>query len=285
MTSAGVLDSPLSTGVHLSGAAADLTLVRRSRNELMDEAGISGFVDLHCHLLPGLDDGPAEAQLSSRMAERAMRSGTLAIIATPHSSSRYKFSVENRDREMNEMLRSLRGRIDIFTGCEVELSPEGLVPVWHDPAAAAINRGPYLLVEAPTYGFASSLNVAIPRLRELRLRPILAHPERLAADNRNVAIAARRDGLLFQVTAGALTGAMGARIQRVAWKLLEQGVVEFIASDGHDSTRRPPDLAPAFHLTACRFGPAAAADLFTWNPLAVLGQAEPNASATATSGS
>lgn len=251
----------------------------------MSDAGISGFVDLHCHLLAGLDDGPSEPEQTLRMAERAIRGGSLAVVATPHSSTQHELSIAERDRRLVEIQASLEGRLEVFCGCEVELSPHGLEPVWRDPSSVTLNRGSYLLIEAPPYGFASNLNLAAPRLRELGLQPILAHPERLSTEDRRAAVSARTGGLLFQVTAGALTGAFGTRVHNAAWDLLENGLVEFVASDGHDCLRRPPDLTAAFHLTFTRFGAATAADLFTWNPLAVLGQPESTASVSATSGS
>ncbi len=255
-----------------------------TREELLAEAGISGFVDLHCHLLPGLDDGPAELHGALRMSERALRSGTQAIVATPHSNHRFQFSKAARDRKQSELDRELNARIELFAGCEVELSPEGLAPLWEDPASLAVNAGSYVLVEAPRYGFAAALEGALPRLAALDLQPILAHPERLRQDDLAIAVNANRHGLLLQVTAAAPTGGLGRRIQLVAWNLLDRGLVEFVASDGHDAARRPPDLAPAFQMTAARVGAASAADLFTWNPLAVLSSRQASVTASATSG-
>ena len=270
--------------MHSGAALADQYVVYQSREDVLAEAGITGFVDLHCHLLPALDDGPAELLGALRMSERALRSGTRAIVATPHSNHRFPFSRLLRDDRIAELRRELKGQIEIFAGCEVELSPEGLTPFWADPGSFAVNAGRYVLVEAPRYGFATALETALPRLAALEMQPILAHPERLRPDELAIAVDANRHGLLLQVTAAALTSGLSTRIGQAAWRLLERGLVDFVASDAHDSTRRPPDLAAAFQVTAARVGPSAAADLFVWNPLAVLSSDRTNATASATSG-
>ena len=206
------------------------------------------MIDLHCHILPGIDDGPATIEQSLSMARAAAAAGTRTILATPHVNSRYP----NTAATIAELVQLLNERIadealdlEILPGAEIamtripELEPEEL-------GELRIGDGPWLLAEPPFSQVASGLEGIVERLHAQGHRVLLAHPERCPAFHREPRLldTLLRQGVLASVTAGALIGSFGDVPRRFALDLLERGSVANVASDAHDDDRRPPSIAP-----------------------------------------
>ncbi len=229
------------------------------------------MVDVHCHLLPGLDDGPETLEESLQMAEMAIADGTTHVIATPHASSRYPFSPEAVAEAAGRLRQALGERLHLATGCDFHLSPENLHELFQQPRQFTLNGGSYLLLELSDFAIPPGFEDTLYRLQQLGLRPILTHPERNPLLRKATA---RLDdwigrGCLVQITAGALLGRFGPEAERAAVEWVRSGRVHLVASDAHNTTRRPPGLRQAYLQLARLAGEAVARALVADNPLAV----------------
>ena len=233
---------------------------------------VPGLIDIHCHVLPGLDDGPKTMEVSAEMCGVAQAAGTVALISTPHSNRRFSFDPQ----KTSAACAQLRGRIppplELFTGCELEMSLEGLETALRDPTRHTLNGSRYLLLELMPTGISPNLERVFADLLERGVTPIVAHPERnphLQHSPDKLRSWVER-GCLAQVTGDALTGRMGPRVRAAAIELLRRRLVHCVASDGHDPFRRPPRLLDAYRAIHQALSPALAELLFISNPLAVL---------------
>lgn len=205
------------------------------------------MIDLHCHVLFGIDDGPADIEGSVALARRARDEGIDAIVATPHASSRHPNDASTIAGPLEE-LRARLGQeaiaVEVLPGAELaythlaEIGPETV-------AGLTLGSGGWLLVEPPFSSVATGLESSIRALMGAGHGVVLAHPERSGALHREPAIVERlvADGALTSLTAGSLVGRFGSQARRFAVSLLEQGLAHNVASDAHDSMRRPPSIA------------------------------------------
>jgi protein-tyrosine phosphatase len=228
------------------------------------------MIDLHCHILPGLDDGPEDMDESLQMAESAIADGITHIVATPHSSTEYSFDYA-KVRELCEALQLRIGdRLKLATGSDFHLNPENLKALREDGPRFCINQKCYLLVEFNDFSIPPAMDQALHELRLDGFCPIVTHPERnstLRTHPERLSTWVRL-GCHVQVTAGALTGTFGASAQKVALQWIRAGVVHFVASDAHNAGSRPLRLRAAYDVVRERFGREKAQALFVTNPLA-----------------
>ena len=206
-----------------------------------------GVIDLHTHILPGIDDGPETVEGSLELARAAFAAGTRTLVATPHINRAYDVDPP-RVREAAERLRDRLVQegieLELLTGGEIST---GRLPRLSDDELGALRLGdgPYLLIEAPLTSGAWQLTEIVERLIDDGHGVLLAHPERCPGLHRDPALlrglVAR--GALCSITAGALTGQFGRTVNRFALELLREGLVHDVASDTHDTHRRPPDLS------------------------------------------
>jgi protein-tyrosine phosphatase len=228
------------------------------------------MVDIHCHLLPGLDDGPESMEDSVQMAEMALADGITHIIATPHSNNEFSFDLERNKRICGELAGRLDGRLQLATGCDFHLSYENLEAAGQSPQQFALNQKNYLLVEFADFALPPFLDEALRRLQQMGLRLIITHPER----NPLVRAAPQRllgwieSGCCVQITAQSLAGRFGPVAERTSFEYLERNWVHFVATDAHSPRSRPPHLRKAYDLVASRYGPETARALFHDNPMA-----------------
>jgi protein-tyrosine phosphatase len=203
-------------------------------------------IDLHCHVLPGIDDGPASIEDSLALARASVTAGVDTLVATPHVSSHYPNDVET----ISDSLAELSARLQ-EEGIELGLLPGAEIAITHlaelEPTeleGLGLGGGPWLLLEPPFGTHAIGLEAIVrDLLRERRI--LLAHPERCPAFHRDPEMLARlvHDGARVSLTAGSLVGRFGADVRRFALSLLEQRLVHNVASDTHDEERRPPGIA------------------------------------------
>ncbi|HEY2548834.1 MAG TPA: CpsB/CapC family capsule biosynthesis tyrosine phosphatase [Candidatus Acidoferrum sp.] len=228
------------------------------------------MVDVHCHILPGLDDGPENIELSLEMAESAIADGITHVVATPHSSNEYFFNYA-RVREVRDQLQQKIGeRLILATGCDFHLNPENLDALRADAPRFCINQRDYLLVEFNEFSIPPAMDQTLHEIQLLGLRPIITHPERNAILRLQTERLAKwvRLGCFIQVTAGSLTGVFGPGAQRDAWRWMGDGLVHFVASDAHNMRGRPLKLQPALNAVREQFGEERARALFLDNPMA-----------------
>jgi protein-tyrosine phosphatase len=228
------------------------------------------MVDLHCHILPGLDDGPATIEESIAMAELAIADEITHVVATPHSNSRYLFDF-SRVRQLCEELQARIGdHLRIATGCDFHLNPENLESLRKEPRRFCINQRDFLLVEFNEFSIPPAMDQTLHEIQLAGVRPVITHPER----NRILRAHPERlkkwvlQGCFAQVTGDALTGGFGAGAQRDALRWIGEGLIHFVASDAHGTRSRPLRLQPAYNVVAEQFGQEKARALFQDNPLA-----------------
>lgn len=233
------------------------------------------FIDIHCHLLPALDDGPVGWDESLAMAEMAAADGTAAIVATPHQLGNYPQNSAEIIRAQTTRLQNLlkqRGiGLQLLPGADVRIDPDLAGKVLSDKVLTLADRRRHLLLELPHEVYIP-LDRLFERLRSTGLVGILSHPERNQGilNQPNVLLKLVEQGCLFQVTAGSLLGTFGSRIQKFAESMVEQGFVDFIASDAHGIKSRTPVLSQAFDRVVELAGFDTAFYLFCSNPACVL---------------
>jgi len=203
------------------------------------------LVDLHSHILPGFDDGAADLEASVDMARAAARGGTRTIVATPHVSLSYDATPSAIAAGVAVVKGALAERdidLEVASGAEVAVPRLSNLDE-HTLHDLCLGQGMYLLVESP-YSASPFLEKLLFDLQTRGFRPVLAHPERCPSFHRDRALLERlvAQGALCSVTAGSLTGRFGRTVRRFTQDLFRAGLVHDIASDAHDTVRRPPAL-------------------------------------------
>jgi protein-tyrosine phosphatase len=230
------------------------------------------MIDIHCHILPGLDDGAKNINVATEMGEAAIADGITHVIATPHASAEYKFDPPRILAELTELQTRFAGRLTLASGCDFHLNLENVRDFHLEPAKYTLNQKNYLLVEFSEFSIPPSTEDVLHGIRLAGVFPIVTHPER------NRLILARpelltrwmRLGCYVQITAQSVLGKFGAKAKAAAEKWLDQDRVHFIASDAHNADRRPLKLRAAFDAVTQRRGEKIGQALFRDNPLAAL---------------
>ena len=228
------------------------------------------MVDIHCHILPGLDDGAESLEVALEMAEMAISDGITHVVATPHANAEYPFHPELVQQRRNEIQARLNDRLTLATGCDFHLSFENLQDVRANPAKYTINQRSYLLVEFADFAIPPTIDDTLHQLQLARITPIITHPER------NGLIRAQPErlwrwvhqGCYVQVTAQSLLGRFGQDTRRLVEGWLDADRIHFFASDAHNTSSRPLRLRAAYDVVAKRRGEEVAQALFQDNPLA-----------------
>jgi protein-tyrosine phosphatase len=228
------------------------------------------MVDIHCHILPNLDDGAESVEIACGMAEMAIEDGVTHIIGTPHASSAHAFVPELIKQRRDDLQARFEGRLVFATGCDFHLSFENLQDIQHDAERFTLNQKSYLLVEFADYSIPPSLDQALHEMQLAGLQPIITHPERnpLIRSQPERLYRWLQQGCYAQITAQSLLGKFGKPAQEVAEEWLSAGAVHFIASDAHNVTSRPLRLKETFELVATTRGEDVAQALLIENPLA-----------------
>ena len=200
------------------------------------------MIDIHCHILPGIDDGPKHIDESLEMAKIASRDGITTIVATPHIKEPLYPSedIGIKVAALNDLLTEKGIPLSVLQGADVSSSVD--VSLLH---AYTINRTRYILIEFPHLYLPGNAKDIIFRLMMHGYRPIITHPERNLSilGNPKLFFELLDTGLLVQITADSLTGAFGLDIRECASYFLKKGIVHFIATDAHSSRERRPELS------------------------------------------
>ena len=228
------------------------------------------MVDLHCHILSGMDDGARSFDESLAMAEMAIADGITHVVATPHASPEFRFDYANVKREAEKLQAALGNRLNLATGCDFHLSPENVGALKKMRSPFCIHQKDYLLVEFNEFAIPPAMDQTLYEIQLAGLRPIITHPER------NGILRAQperlekwiRNGCYGQVTGGSLTASFGSNVEATSLEWIGRGLVHFIASDAHNTTSRPHRLRAAYEVVRKEFGREKAEALFVENPLA-----------------
>jgi protein-tyrosine phosphatase len=207
------------------------------------------MIDLHCHLLPAVDDGPVDMQASLAMARAAVADGVEAIVATPHVSSRYSTdpaTIAGRVQALQWEIDAAGIPLKVHSGAEINLTAIGdLNP--DQLSACALGSGRHLLLEAPFSGPVPFIDRMVHDLQLRGWKVVLAHPERISAFQKDLGLLERlvEQGVLCSVTAGSLAGSFGKPLRRFSLELFERGLVHNISSDAHGPSGRAPVMREA----------------------------------------
>jgi len=228
------------------------------------------MVDLHCHILSGMDDGAKSIEESLAMAEMAIADGITHIVATPHCSSEFSFNFAAVQQAAAELQRAIGDRIKFATGCDFHLSPENIASLKRNAAPYCIHQKNYLLVEFNEFSISPAIDNTIYELQLVGLRLIITHPERNGIIRTQPERLEKwvRSGCYGQVTGGSLTGTFGPAARQTALAWIARGLVHFVASDAHNLTGRPHKLRAAYDVLSTEFGREKAEALLVQNPLA-----------------
>ncbi|MBV9303330.1 MAG: exopolysaccharide biosynthesis protein [Acidobacteriaceae bacterium] len=230
------------------------------------------MIDIHSHVLPGVDDGARTLEESVEMLRLAAASGTTDIVATPHASPEFTFDSQRVRSFYRELSDKCKAFISLHLGCDFHLSYANLVDALRAPQKYTINQGKYLMVELPELVAFGSVREGLNQLIRAGITPIITHPERNMSlqHKRDELLRWVKDGCLVQVTAQSFLGRFGPAAKNSAEKLMNAELVHFIASDAHDCVDRTPDLSAAYKYISSKYSPERAELLFISNPFCVL---------------
>jgi protein-tyrosine phosphatase len=203
-------------------------------------------IDLHCHLLPGIDDGPADLGDSLAMAQAHVKAGVEVVAATPHVAwdmPNEAATIELRLADVRAALTAAKIPLEVVRGAEIDVH-QAVRLTDEQLRSLALGGGPWLLLEAPLTKGVGLAPVA-RALLDRGPRVLIAHPERspLLQNDPDALRALVRAGAATQVTAGSFAGSFGRTVRDYAEGMLEAGLVHSVASDAHDTRRRPPGIA------------------------------------------
>lgn len=237
------------------------------------------MIDLHCHLLPGLDDGPKTLGQALAMARHAVAHGIGRCVATPHIQPGCYDNdcaiIRVAHRAFRQALAEEGIALDVGMAAEVRVDAQlpGLVESGKVPFIGTWEGRQVLLIEFPHHHLPAGSEVFVRWLLAHGILPMIAHPER------NLAIVRQPDklapflalGCLLQITASSLTGLFGPEVRKCAVSLVSQNLVTFMASDAHNLDKRAPNLQPALERLQALIGKGQADDLVNGNPRKLLG--------------
>jgi protein-tyrosine phosphatase len=230
------------------------------------------MVDIHCHILPGIDDGSDTWETTTRMCRMAVRDGITHIVATPHCDGHYEYDRAHFTDMLATLSEVAAGQLTFSIGCDFHLSPRNVDAAMEDPRPFAIGDTQYIMVEFDHHSIPANAAELLLALISRGMVPIITHPERnsyLMKDLKAVAEFVEM-GCLTQITANALTGFWGPKSQAAAERLLQKNLVHVIATDAHDVNLRPPVLSEARERVTELASASMAEALVMRNPAAVV---------------
>jgi protein-tyrosine phosphatase len=234
------------------------------------------MIDIHSHILWGVDDGASTLEESLAMLRLAADCGTTDIVATPHANSTYPFDPTVLQSRYEELATRHTGLPRVHRGCDFHLSAGNIQDAIENPVKYTVNGGRYLMVELPEMFSPTSIDQALRQLSSKGMLPVITHPERNPVLQRSPDVLQRwvDHGCFAQVTAQSLTGRFGKIAKESAWRFLRAGNIHIVASDAHDTTHRPPGLEQARDLLRKEVGEFLARCLTVDHPQAVIDNRE-----------
>jgi protein-tyrosine phosphatase len=232
------------------------------------------MLDLHTHVLPGIDDGARDWTMAVDMCRMAFDDGSRHLVCAPHANDAYPFDRERFQGLVDELKRAegVPNELELTLGCDLNFSYQNIQAALASPARFAIGTTRYLLTELSDYAIPPAIGEALSNFIERGMTPVITHPERnLVVQQRpELAISFAEKGCVIQVTANSLTGFWGKAAKSLALWLLEHQAVHLIASDAHNTSSRPPILSKAREMVASHFGESLAHAMVQDNPDAIL---------------
>ncbi|MBP1154431.1 MULTISPECIES: CpsB/CapC family capsule biosynthesis tyrosine phosphatase [unclassified Paenibacillus] len=224
------------------------------------------MIEMHTHILPGIDDGAKDEQEAILMAHAAVEEGISVIIATPHHANGRFINpgneIKNRVHAFNMMLKQNRISLKVLPGQEVRIH-QGLLEDLEQGNTILLSESNYLLLELPSSRIPSYTEEMIHELRVLGITPIIAHPERNAelAASPSILMRLLDRGALTQLTSHSVDGLFGRKLQKLSLEWCRQGMVHLISSDAHNVDGRPFGLSKAYSVISSQVNDTVMAEL------------------------
>jgi protein-tyrosine phosphatase len=234
------------------------------------------MIDIHAHILPGMDDGPSTLEESLAMARIAVEDGIRIMVATPHCLNGLHFNwrpdILSACAEFNLALEKHHIPLTLLPGSEAHLTPEIMDELENGRLMTLNDTGRYFFLELPHQFIPQSIIVLINHLKKRNITPIITHPERNLAIQHNLELLHDfiSAGALSQITAHSLTVGFGRPAFKCCQRIIERKMAFFIASDAHSPGARPPKLSQAFKKLSSLVGMALAEKITVKAPQAIL---------------
>ena len=231
------------------------------------------LIDLHSHILHGVDDGPESFEMSMEMLCLACDTGIRALVATPHILDNFQNEelIISRFRKLSKAVIEEKLPIDVFLGTEINFQ-FGIEEFIETSIGTYRGMGLYFLVETTMTHYPKHFEETLFNIIQTGKIPIFAHPERIGPITGDIDLVSRlvNMGMLIQLNSGSLLGIFGGKVNTFAWELMEKGLVHFIASDAHSTRRRTFNLDEVWDEVCDRYDEDTAEKLMYTNPLKVL---------------
>ncbi len=212
------------------------------------------MIDMHAHILPGLDDGAPDLETALEMARIAVEDGITTMVATPHFMEgvmeNHRDLILEKVTEFQQVLNEENILLKIVPGCEVFLSPDTASRLVKGELMTVNNKGKHLLIEFPMQCIPSYAEQVLFELKVMGVTPIIAHPEKnidLANKPKQVLSFINRGGLI-QINGGSINGLYGKKVQKAARIFMTNGLIHFIGSDGHSCNLRTTKIQKALEM-------------------------------------
>lgn len=229
------------------------------------------MIDLHSHILPGMDDGARDMETALHMADMAVQSGVSAMVVTPHCASDRVEQVRGRLADLRSAVRAEGIPIRLYSGMEIFGRPD-TAALLRQGRLLTINGSRYPLIEFAFDTDGEEETAVLHSVLQAGYIPLVAHPERyrcIQEDPEQANLWARM-GCRFQVNRGSLLGRFGPEARDVAWALTGRGFATVVASDSHSAARRTPWMRDVWELLERQLSPAAAMWLLEENPRRII---------------
>lgn len=235
------------------------------------------MIDIHTHILPGLDDGAPDLETALEMATLSAESGVTAIAATPHyavfgpQAQCTREAVLAAVAEFRQALTREHIPVKVFAGMEIFGTPQ-IPELLSDGVLMGLADTRYPLIEFPFHDYAAQATELLDALCRDGWCPVVAHPERYTYIQEDPALLNlwTQMGCLLQINKGSLLGRFGHREAQLAYALVQRGFAFAVASDAHSSAYRTTWMGQVHSLLADHFSPATAHTLMTSNPRRLL---------------
>jgi len=232
------------------------------------------LMDIHTHILPGVDDGAKDMHKALSLVRQAKENGTRAIVLTPHYRAPYKIDADllyKRFCLFRKAVHKEIPQVSVYLGCEIRYQ-SGIPQMLRENKLLPMYHSRYILLEFTSTAFSTLIVSALRECAGHGFIPIVAHAERCDAFRNDPALIGQaiEIGARIQLNADSVMGKLGLRIKRFCQTLLEAGQVHFIASDAHDAVHRPPLLKECYLHISEKYGEDYAKKLFWENPQAML---------------
>jgi len=235
------------------------------------------MIDIHCHILPGVDDGSDSIETSLDMAALAAENGTKIVVATPHCNIPNEYTnyfdefLKRRFRELQLAVREEGFPLQVATGMEA-FGTNNLPVLLREGRVITLNNSRYLLVEFYFGDDPDRVQMVLEGLLDEGVTPVVAHPERYEYVRRDPELAVdwKDMGCLLQVNKGSIVGSFGRDVQDAVHYLIQQGLADAVASDAHSPFQRTPFMEHAYEMICDLYSVQEAQRLFWENPARIL---------------